>query len=139
MSILPLKSPILLNKKLTEYCPIMPPRYRSSKLCELVHSSGSPSVTLMFLTFRSLTFPQECVHIIGSVRCKKPGGWHVGHPWRQAGECQRVSVGVVGGGEWRGRRLTGSITSGRTTEWDNGAKGEKDNQGKGLGGKRGLV
>ena len=30
---------------------------------------------LMFLTFRSLTSPQECVHIIGSVRCKKPGGW----------------------------------------------------------------
>ena len=29
----------------------------------------------MFLAFGSLTSPQECAHIIGSVRCKKDGGW----------------------------------------------------------------
>ena len=49
----------------------------------------------MFLAFGSLTSPQECAHIIGSVRCKKDGGWQLSYPWRQAGECQCVSVGEL--------------------------------------------
>ena len=46
-----------------------------------------------------------------------------------------VSV-VCQSGAGEGKRLTGSITSGRTTEWEGKDNGEKDKEGKGQRWKR---
>ena len=79
---------------------------------------------ICFFSSESLTFARECLNIIGSGvrRCVKNtvGG---SYPWRQAGECQCVSVGELAERE-KADRLN--------HEWE-------DNGGIGLGGKRGFV
>ena len=78
----------------------------------------------MFLAFGSLTFPQECAHIIGSVRCKKDGGW-------QQLQCLETGRGMSACVSRElaeeERQKADRLNHERK---DNGVGGKKDNEGK---------